>query len=173
MQWISGGLWKTDLTTKKNPPVLNCLSRQSHYRHSRSICFPAFLIGCAWDGLCVGWRGQTGRVSRGQSGRQRGWEQVRAGEQQIDSDLFCRSVSAFAGYETRLLREGQTWRIWPNRERPLFRDAHVLVNAHHPHLIILHCMWRTTVYLFCIYCNSFVFYWRQKSVKWWKKYFST
>lgn len=37
---------------------------------------PAFLTGCSWDGLCVGWGGQTGHVSGGWNGRQRGWEQV-------------------------------------------------------------------------------------------------
>lgn len=138
-------------------------SHQSNYRHSHSIRFPAFLIGCAWDVLCVGWGGQTGCVSRGRSGRQRGLERVTAGEQQTDSDLLCCSVSAFAGHETRRLREGRTWRIWPNRERALFRDAHVLVNAHvsHPHLLIVYCMWRTIqycIYLYCIYWNGFVFY---------------
>lgn len=49
----------------------NCKRRN---RHSRFACFPAFLTGCAWDGLCVGWGGQTGRVSGGWSDRRRGWE---------------------------------------------------------------------------------------------------
>lgn len=81
-------------------------------------------------GFVWGWRGQTGRVSEGWSGHQRGGEQVTPRGQRTDSDLFFHSVPAFTGYEKSQLWEGQTWCLLSNRERALFRAAHVLVHRH-------------------------------------------
>lgn len=70
MIWIEILKKKKTPDKKKRNPVPNSFFL-SHYQHSRFICFPAFLIACAWDGLCVGWGGWTedgATVSEGESG---------------------------------------------------------------------------------------------------------